>query len=63
MSMFPSLDLTDSGSVPEHSHDVKIGVDLSTTYFTAYIWDDKTFVNPESAYEILPTDSGKRSFP
>ena len=40
MSMFPSLDLTDSGSVPEHSHEVKIGVDLSTTYFTAYIWDD-----------------------
>ena len=61
--MVPSLDITDSGSVPNNSHEVKIGVDLSTTNFTTYVWDDKTFVNPESAYEVLSTDSGKRSFP
>ena len=63
MSMFLSLHIAASGPVPKVSHDVKIGVDFGTTCFTACVWEGKTYVNPESAYEILSTDNGKRHFP
>ena len=63
ISMVLSLHIANIGSVTENDHEVKIGIDLGTKHFITHVWDEKTCINPESAYEILTTDMGKRSFP